>query len=114
MRTYYNVGQKNKTTLRGPVGTAGETLEAKLRRIKRTGEGIGAESIPIFTERRDGVLAQTNIRNDKFENMIEAHDKVTETRRTMREKKAQKEIEEKNPPKEGKVDGKSESSQGTE
>ena len=101
MNRYYRTQKRNKGQKRGVTGYEGETLAAQLRRIKASGEGIGMDAPPIFTERKDGVLPQTDIRTDKFEEMIEAHDKVTEVRRAQRADKITKQIEQNNPPKGG-------------
>lgn len=94
--SYYRTKQAYlRGTGLGVEVTDGESIEDQLRRIKETGEGIGMEKGLIYTESSEGIPPQTNIRTDKFEEMLEAHDKYTETRRTIREKKAIDAIEKK-------------------
>lgn len=84
--------------------TEGESLEAKLRRVKTSGEGIGMDVGTIYTERAEGIPPETNIRTDKFDEMIEAHDKRAEQQRGVREAKIKAKIEKDNPPTSGKAD----------
>lgn len=54
----------------------GESIEAKLERIITSGEGIEATSPIIYTEKKEGVKAEYNIRTDRFDIALDAIDKV--------------------------------------
>ena len=47
-----------------------------MRRVLTSGEPIEDTAPEIFTERKDGVLPQTDIRTDRFDIALEAMDKV--------------------------------------
>ena len=70
------------------ASVAGETLEAKIERIVNNKEPIGQgnDTAPIiYTERKEGVRASTNIRTDRFEIAVEAADKVAKSFKARRE-----------------------------
>lgn len=68
----------------------GETIEQKLERIVNNKEPInGVDSAPIiYTERKEGVRASTNIRTDRFEIAVEAADKIAKSYKAKREENA--------------------------
>lgn len=69
----------------------GETLESKIERIVNNKEPIGQgnDTAPIiYTERKEGVRASTNIRTDRFEIAVEAADKVARSYKAKREERA--------------------------
>lgn len=80
----------------------GETIEQKIERIVNNKEpvGQGNDSAPIiYTERREGVRASTNIRTDRFEIAVEAADKIARSYKARREERAkakEKALEDKN------------------
>lgn len=45
----------------------GETITEKIRKVKTTGEAIESVSPIIYTERKDGVLPEYDIRSDKWD-----------------------------------------------
>lgn len=55
----------------------GETIEKKIRRITNNKEPISDGAPLIFTERKDGVQPQYDIRTDRFELAVDAMDRVT-------------------------------------
>ena len=65
----------------------GETIEAKIRRITNNKEPIKDGAPLIYTERKNGVMAEYNIRTDRFEIAVEGMDKVTGSHRAKREAK---------------------------
>lgn len=67
---------------------AAETIEQKVFRIVNNKEPISDGAPRIYTERKDGVQAQYNIRTDRFEIAVEAMDKVAGTHRAKREERA--------------------------
>lgn len=58
----------------------GETIEMKMERIINNGEPISDGAPLIYTERKDGVLPEYNVRTDKMEIAAEAMDKVAAAR----------------------------------
>lgn len=66
----------------------GETLEEKIERIVNNNEPISDGAPILYTERKEGVRASTNIRTDRFEIAVEATDKVTKSYKARREEKA--------------------------
>lgn len=72
----YKFKKAKKSTIRSVEVLEGETLEEKIRRIIHNGEPITDGSPEIFTERKDGVLPETNIRTDRWEIAADAMDKI--------------------------------------
>lgn len=56
---------------------AGETIEQKMRRIVNNNQPIKDSAPIIYTERREGVKPEYNIRTDIWETAVEQMDKVT-------------------------------------
>lgn len=54
----------------------GESIEEMLRRMRTSKEPIKADARIDYTERKDGVLAQYDIRTDRFEYAMMAADRV--------------------------------------
>ena len=54
----------------------GETIETKVNRIVNNGEPITDGAPIIYTERKDGVLPEYDIRTDRWDITIDAMDKV--------------------------------------
>lgn len=63
----------------------GETIETKIERVMNNGEPITDGAPLIYTERKDGVGAQYNIRTDRFEVGIDGTDVITKTKIAQRE-----------------------------
>lgn len=55
----------------------GETIEQKIERVVGNNEPITDGAPIVFTERKDGVKPEYDIRTDRFDIAIEAMDKVT-------------------------------------
>ena len=55
----------------------GESIEAKVCRIVNNGEPISDGAPLIYTERKDGVKEEYNIRTDRFDIALNAMDYVT-------------------------------------
>lgn len=62
----------------------GESLESKVRRVTSSGEPIEAISPMLYTERKEGVRADTNIRTDKWDVALNAMDSIAQGRRQKR------------------------------
>ena len=63
----------------------GESIEAKVCRIVNNGEPISDGAPLIYTERKDGVKAEYNIRTDRFDVALNAMDYVTASNRAKRD-----------------------------
>lgn len=75
----------NSTSLKVNKSYAADSLEIKLRKVLQTKEPIEQTSPVIYTERKDGVQPQYDIRTDRFEVAIEAMNKVTKSSRAKRD-----------------------------
>lgn len=80
----------------------GETIEMKIRRIVNNGEPISDGAPLIFTDRKDGVKPEYDIRTDRFEIAIDAMDAVSKAKVAKRMERLQER------------EGKTQSIQGTE
>lgn len=74
-----------KTNFRVNDTYEAETIEQKVNRIVNNKEPITDGAPLIYTERKDGVLPDYDIRTDKWDVAIEAHDKISKTRIAKRE-----------------------------
>lgn len=63
---------------RNPMAYEAEPLEIKLRKILETNEPIEEISPEIYTDKKDGVLPQYDIRTDRFEIAMEAMNKISQ------------------------------------
>lgn len=89
---------KYKTTrVERNTATPGEMLETKIERIISNKEPIKDGAPLIYTDRKEGVRASTNIRTDRFEVAIDAMDKVAKSYKARREERQK--------PPEGKTEG---------
>lgn len=66
----------------------GETIEDKINRIVNNNEPITDGAPIIYTERKDGVLPEYDIRTDRWDIAITAMDKIHTDRIAKRENKA--------------------------
>lgn len=81
----YKKNKANKTTITVNQAYEGETIEQKINRIVNNGEPITDGAPLIYTDRKDGVEPQYDIRTDRFEVALDAMDKVTATHQAKRE-----------------------------
>lgn len=58
----------------------GESIEQKVRRVVENKEPISDGAPIIYTEKKEGVLPQFNIRTDKWDIALDAMDKVQASR----------------------------------
>lgn len=72
----YQQKQYNKQYIDVNNAKSGETIEQRIRRLTTTGEGIKEAGSLIYTERKDGVVPDYNIREDKWEHAVEAQDRA--------------------------------------
>lgn len=83
----YKQNLAKKSSLKVNKSTEGETIEEKVRRIVNNKEPIKDGAPLIYTDRKDGVLAGTNIRTDRFDVAIDTMDKVHKNTIAKREAK---------------------------
>ena len=81
----YNVPMKSNLYVNNSY--EGETIETKIVRIVTQNEPIKDGAPLIFTERKQGVLPEYDIRTDRFEIAIDAMDKITKSNLAKRDKK---------------------------
>lgn len=65
-----------RTTLKVNESYEGETIEQKVVRITQNKEPIKDGSPRVYTERKEGVRADMDIRTDRWEVAVDAMDKV--------------------------------------
>lgn len=87
-----------KGTLKGITPYRAESIEATLSRMLSNKEPIGSVREPIYTDRKEGVLPDYDIRTDKFEYLVEGKDAIAKTQRAKRDNigKATEDLEKKN------------------
>ena len=73
----YKQNSLSKTTIQVNKSTEGETIEKKIRRIVNNKEPIKDGAPIVYTERKDGVQPQYNIRTDRFEIAVDKLDYVS-------------------------------------
>lgn len=83
----YTKNPMQKTSIKVNTSYEGETIEKKMRRIMTSKEPISDEAPLIYTERKDGVRPEYNIRTDRFEIAVEAMDYVTRSEVAKREQR---------------------------
>ena len=71
----------NKTSLRRLETREGETIETKVRRIMSNNEPIHDEAPLIYTERKDGINPDYDIRSDRFDFALDAMSKIEKSYR---------------------------------
>lgn len=81
----YKKTQASKTTLIVNTAYEGETIEKKIRRIENNKEPISDGAPITYTDRKDGVRPEYDIRTDRFEIAIDAMDNVTKSHAAKRE-----------------------------
>lgn len=80
----YKYKKANSTSLNVNTSYEAENLEKRIERITNNGEPITDTSPLIYTERKDGVLPDYNIRTDRFEHAIDAMDRVDKMHKAKR------------------------------
>lgn len=79
--------QPTKTTIKTNQAKSGEYIEAKVRRVLNNKEPIKDGAPRIFTERKDGVLPEYDIRQDKWEAAVEATSAIQQSHINKREER---------------------------
>ena len=86
------VGFIKTTSLEINQGYQAETIEQKVDRIKNNNEPISEAAPLIYTERKDGVQPEYNIRTDKMEVALDAMIVASEKRKADRLARAEARI----------------------
>lgn len=81
----YNKNEIQLTDINVNTSYKGETIEEKIRRITTQNEPIKDGAPLIYTDRKNGVGAEYNIRTDRFEVAIDAMDAVSRNVRAKRD-----------------------------
>lgn len=74
----YKQNKMQETSMKINNSIQGETIEQKIMRVVHNNEPITDGAPIIYTERKDGVLPEHDIRTDRFEIAVEAMDKVAQ------------------------------------
>lgn len=83
----YKQVKATSTSIQQNESYIGETIEKKVERIVNNNEPISDGAPLIYTDRKDGVQPDYNIRTDRFEVAIEAMDRVSKSHKAKRENK---------------------------
>lgn len=83
----YNNRKPNRATLSVNSSKEGETIEAKVRRIRNNKEPIKDGAPRLFTERKDGVKPEYNIRADKWEAAVNVTTQIANSHSLKREER---------------------------
>lgn len=75
----YNKNKPGKTSIRRNESYEGVTIERKLERLMNNGEPIGDGASINYTERKNGVHPEMDIRTDRWEHAVEARDKIAKS-----------------------------------
>lgn len=84
-KPYYSKG-----TLRLNNSVEGETIEQKIERIVNNKEPIKDGAPIMYTDRKEGIKASTNIRTDRMEVAVDATTKIAKSYKARREERAKK------------------------
>lgn len=80
----YKKNKMEKTSIAINKSYEGETIEKKIRRITNNKEPITDGAPLIYTDRKDGVESQYNIKTDRWEVAIDAMDYVAKSHEAKR------------------------------
>lgn len=81
MSIWKSISNSNQGSISHNMAYEGERIEEKVERFVNGGEAIKDGAPLIYTERKDGVLPEYNIRTDRFDIGLEAMDYVTRSQR---------------------------------
>lgn len=81
----YRKFRQPQQTLKGIKPYPGESIEKKVARVLSNKEAIKDNAPLIYTDRKDGVLPDYDIRTDKYEYLVEGHDALAKSKRARRD-----------------------------
>lgn len=90
----YKQNKLQRTTITRNTSYQGETIEQKVNRILNNKEPIKDGAPKIYTERKDGVKPEHDIRTDRFEIAVEATDLMSRSKKAKREERMKTQDEE--------------------
>lgn len=94
---YYHVQRPQQTSIRGIKTVVGEPLEHKIARIMDNQEPISDQAAIVYTERKDGVKPEYNIRTDRFDMAVDAMDNLSKSQFAKREEALKQRAAKENP-----------------
>lgn len=77
--------KREKTSLRVSKIQEGETMEHKMQRMMQQGADVNDVTELIFTERKEGVIPETDVRNEAWDVAVEATDAASRDHLTKRD-----------------------------
>lgn len=83
----YKLKQPSKSTINVNKSKEGEFIEAKVRRILNNKEPIKDGAPRVFTERKDGVRPEYDIRADKWEAAVDVTTAISNSHTNKREER---------------------------
>ena len=83
----YKIPKIQSANIGGVETYAGETIEEKVNKILTQNEPITDGAELNYTERKDGVKAEFDIRTDRFEHAIDAMERVVKSHIAKREER---------------------------
>ena len=83
----YKIPKIESANIGGVETYEGETIEEKVNKILTQNEAITDGAQLNYTERKDGVKPEYDIRTDRFEHAIDAMERVTKTHLAKREER---------------------------
>lgn len=85
--TTYKQNKIENSKLKVNQSQEGETIEMKMERVINNGEAIKDGAPLVYTDRKDGVKPEFDIRTDRFEIAIDAMDKVSKSVQAKRDER---------------------------
>ncbi|MCM1042450.1 MAG: hypothetical protein NC396_08520 [Bacteroides sp.] len=85
MKNYRKYNKSIKSLIACNECVSGESIERKMERVMEENQPIEDVAEIAYTDKKDGVRPETDIRTDRFEIALEAMNKVTASRRAKRE-----------------------------
>lgn len=83
----YKKNKPAKTTLKVNTSYKGERIEEKIERIMNNKEPISDGAPIVYTDRKDGVKPEYDIRTDRWDVALDAMDKVSSSHIARREQR---------------------------
>ena len=77
----YKAPKFQRTSLKVNESYEGETIEQKIRRVTQNKEPIKDASPQLYTEQKEGVIREFDVRSDKFDNLMELTTKASKEHR---------------------------------
>jgi len=89
----YKLQKNTQTSIERNLSTVAETIEEKIRRALTNGEKLDGQSELQYTERKDGVRPEFNVRTDKWDLAVESIEKFQQDKALLKEKKEAEKLE---------------------